>query len=402
MAGSVLVVDDQPGVRRALSVELSRADFDVIEARDGLEGWDQFREHQPDLVITDLVMPRSDGQEFLERIAAESDVPVLLYSSRATVRTAVDAIRAGAIDFLSAADSSIEEIVESARRAVQSRRSQNESILISNNLVGSSDAMNRLRERVQYQLPLRTPLLVLGQPGTGRRSVVRLVHELGGEVDEIEMVECALEPDRRPEDTTGPVYLRGIEHLSVDTQRAWAEELSIHESRSFQECRRLYASSVPAVATIGQSKISEDLCRKLRPHSLTLPTLQERHGDIPELAEALVQDLAKAVRRDVRLSRGAHKLLEGQNWPGQLHQLRELLQKAVTYSPGREIQEPLVQELLRENELSIGQFRSEHSRQERERLINAMRETGGNIRRTAELLDKSRPAVYRLLKKYEL
>ena len=133
-----------------------------------------------------------------------------------------------------------------------------------------------------------------------------------------------------------------------------------------------------------------------------MPTLQERSGDLALLVDRLVAQLADGGGRQISLSNASRNLLEGQHWPGQVAQLNEVLGRAVAFSPGREIQTELLEEILKEGQLSVDQIRSESNKRERELLISTMQETGGNIKRTAEILGKSRPAIYRSLKKYWL
>jgi DNA-binding response OmpR family regulator len=104
-------------LRQALCIELVDAGFKVVEAANGEEALEQFRASNPDVVITDLVMPECDGQQLLERLKSESDVPVLLFSSQGSVQSAVAALKSGANDFLSSSDVSVEEIVECTGRA---------------------------------------------------------------------------------------------------------------------------------------------------------------------------------------------------------------------------------------------------------------------------------------------
>jgi DNA-binding NtrC family response regulator len=403
MADSVLVVDDQTRVRHALAVELGRADFEVIEAADGLEGWDKFCQHQPDLVITDLVMPVGDGQQLLEKITADSNVPVLLYSSCATVRSAVNAIRVGAVDFLSSADSTIEEIVASAKDAIRSRDPNGCAAVLRQKLVGESAAMKRLRERILVVVSLRTPVFVLGEPGTDKDAVVRVLHDLDASREgELCIVDCAQNSDAAAFDSDAAVFLRNVESLTVGVQADWAQVLAQREARMFDLGPRMFASSTRAATSHDRSSMHEELRKRLSPNPLMVPTLQERSGDLPELVVAMVLELAQIAGREVCLSEASKTWLEGRNWPGQEAQLKEVLRRAVAFSPGREIQTKLLEEILSESELSVAQFRNEQGRQERERLIATMHTTGGNIKRTAELLGKSRPAVYRLLKKYQI
>ena len=111
MRGTVLVVDDHASARRALANELEDAGFEVVEAADGAEAWAIFRRGAPDVVITDLVMPRSDGLDLLSRIRSQSDVPVILFTARGSVASAASAFKGGADDFVASPDVDAEGLV---------------------------------------------------------------------------------------------------------------------------------------------------------------------------------------------------------------------------------------------------------------------------------------------------
>ena len=111
MRGTVLVADDQPLARRALATELKDAGFDVCEAENGAEAWERFRGRQPDVVITDMVMPRSDGLDLLSRIRAVSEVPVILFTAHGTAQTAAAAFKSGADEFICSPDVEIGDLV---------------------------------------------------------------------------------------------------------------------------------------------------------------------------------------------------------------------------------------------------------------------------------------------------
>ncbi|GAG14000.1 unnamed protein product, partial [marine sediment metagenome] len=183
MRGTVLVVDDRARPRRALATELEDAGFAVVQAADGAEAWEQFRHHSPDVVITDMVMPRSDGLDLLSQIRSCSDVPVILFTARGSVESAATAFKAGADDFVSSPDVEVEGLVALVERAISGASPSLELGDLEQRLVGRSRAILRLREQISGLAPLRTPVLVSGEPGTGRDTVVRALHELGATAD---------------------------------------------------------------------------------------------------------------------------------------------------------------------------------------------------------------------------
>ncbi len=398
---TVLVVEDHDRVRRALAAELRRADFKTLEAADGEQGWEEFCSGQPDLVITDLVMPTCDGQSFLERIVAESSVPVIMYSSRGTIRAAVDALKAGAVDFLPSEDATIDDIVSRARAAIESHRNQSGHQQLEEQLVGSSSQVRRLRQGITSVLHLPDPVLVIGEPGSGRGEIVEILHSLSGETSaKLREIPCTREPGSLPIEGEGPVFLRDIDRLEEGAQGAWARHLVRYRQSASNNTSRVFASTSLSLHSLESAGFHQGLFRLLSPCALLVPSLRARTEDLGVIAETLVERFARRVEREVTLTSEARQLIQLREWPGNLAQLSRVLQRAVTFSHGRTIQAGNLKEILAEEELNASQFRDERNNREREALIRTMRETGGNVKRTAEILGKSRAAIYRLLEKH--
>ena len=309
--GLVLVVDDRARPRRALAHELEDAGYAVVEAEDGAEGWRLFGQHRPDVVISDVVMPRSDGLELLNRIRASSDVPVLLFTARGSVQSAASAFKAGADDFVASSDVSVEDLVSLVDRAVTGNRPTREHAELAGRLVGTSDAMHRVRERVSALAPLRTPVLVSGEPGTGRDAVVAALHELGSTArEDFAHIECAgFEPGERLP-ATGAIYLDGVESLSAPAQRYWAKRVADSASDNLRDPVRLLASaSEQFVGLVRAGAFDPELAGVLLRIVIELPALRERTEDIPDLADALVRRATAQIGRQVRLSPAAKETL---------------------------------------------------------------------------------------------
>jgi DNA-binding NtrC family response regulator len=137
MPHTVLVVDDQARARRALAAELEDAGFQVLEAGDGEEAWDCFQNERPDLVITDMVMPRADGLELLSRVRSRSETPVLIFTAYGSVESAVSALKGGAQEFVVSPDVEVEDLVEFVRSALAHRETSDRGRELELRLVGS-------------------------------------------------------------------------------------------------------------------------------------------------------------------------------------------------------------------------------------------------------------------------
>jgi DNA-binding NtrC family response regulator len=402
MRGTVLLVDDLARPRRALAAELEDAGFEVIQAADGEEAWRRFRQRKPDVVITDLVMPRSDGLDLLGRIRSRSDVPVILFTARGSVESAASAFKAGADEFVSSPDVGVEALVELVASAAAGHRAPEAPPELEARLVGESRAMARIRERVAAMAPLRTPVLVSGEPGTGRDTVVRALHELGTTAG-TELLRIGPGPPAASRELAkdGAVYLDGIEGLSPEQQSQWTAFLARAEATGFRDGPRVFASTAgPIAGPVPDLGVYQELRSTLLRFAIELPPLRAIPEDIPRIADALVAKIGAHVGRKIRLSASAREFLAAQSWPGNLRQLERLLERATAFSRGRQIRRQVVKEILAELEDSLASIREQHRTLERNRLLRAIQDTGGNITKTAERLGRSRSAVYRLIEKH--
>jgi DNA-binding NtrC family response regulator len=402
MRGTVLLVDDLARPRRALTAELEDAGFAVIQASNGDEAWKEFCRHRPGVVITDIVMPRSDGLELLNRIRSRSDVPVILFTARGSVQMAASAFKAGADEVVSSADVEVEGLVELVANAMGGACHSQELPGLEARLVGKSRAMSRIRERISGLAPLRTPVLVAGEPGTGRDTVVRALHELGatagGELVRIDTGAFS-QRDRCPR--SAAVYLDGIERLSPEAQSYWVDRVAQAEAEGFRSGPRILASTAgPLSSPIHGGDVYQELRGALLRFAVELPPLRVVREDIPEIAGALVRKISASVGRKTRLSVAARELLATQRWPGNARELERVLERAIAFSRGRQIRRQVVKEILAELEESLASIREQHSALERDALLRAIQETGGNVTQTAERLGKSRSAIYRLIEKH--
>ena len=398
MRGTVLIVDDLDRARRALAREIQGAGFDVIEASNGEEGWHSFSRERPDAVLTDLVMPGSDGHELLRRIRSQSDdVPVLLFSANGGVSAAVSALKAGADDFISSAGTKIEEIVERLTAAMAARGGAPESPELESRLVGKSRGMAEVRRRIASLAPLSTPVLVIGEPGTGRDTTVQALHELGSTAKgELARIDCRSLAAGSGLPACAALYLDHVDQLGEDAQANWEERLAGHINGGSARHPRVFASA----SDPWLGRLRPGLRERLLRISVELPALRERTEDIPELADILVRRIGSRVGRRAELTRAAKALLAEQPWPGNVAQLGQVLERAIAFGHGEELRRPTVERVLADACVCIGRLRQRREARERLELLEALWDTEGNVTHAAQRLGKSRSAIYRMIEKY--
>jgi DNA-binding NtrC family response regulator len=404
MDRTVLVVDDRATPRRLLASELAEAGFRVLEAADGRDAWARFRAEPPDLVITDLVMPRSDGIELVGRIRAHSRVPVIVFTAHGSVDAAVAALKSGADEFVASSDVDVDDLVALADRFLVRPATRDVAAALAERLVGESPALRRVRERVAGLASLREPVLVSGEPGSGRDTVARALHDLAPRARGPFVVlppERADAPDALP--GGGTVYLDEVERFSPDAQRRFADELA-RGSAGGSAGPRFVASSGPGLgARMAEGAFDRDLGARLLRFEVALPPLRERPEDVPRLARLLLERAGRALGRPgMRFETRALERLRREHWPGNVAELTGIVEKLVGFATGLAIGRQEVDEVLAEFRLSVASLRERAACEERRRVVEALRETGGNVTRAAERLGRSRAALYRLVEKHGL
>jgi DNA-binding NtrC family response regulator len=267
-------------------------------------------------------------------------------------------------------------------------------------LVGRSRALRRLRQRIEGTAPLSIPVLLTGEPGSGRSTVAGLLHAFGptsgGHLVSIDASSFA--PERGvPFGST--VYLRGVERLPRRAQAWWLDRLRAPQlSGAGSQVRWLAStcnsSSIRALAP----DFDPELERLLLRFSIRIPPLRERRADLPMIASDLCARIGRAVGREgVSFSHRAVELLAHCHWPGNVRELEDVIGRAIVFSPHPVIGRALVEDVIAERGESIDAMRAGRALLEREQLIEGLRASGGNVTRTAEALGKSRTAVYRLI-----
>lgn len=402
MPETVLVVNDQQGIRRILQDQFERAGFSVLVARDSSEGWTHVLESAPDLVITDLFSEQPSDRSFAERVLRRAGVKVLVVSSHGSVKEAVAAIKAGAVDFLSLRDHSLEEVVSLAKRAIEKQLAPNPHSILEGILVGETTPMRRLRERVLSLASLRAPVLVAGESGTGRSTVIRAIHALGtSSALELRSIDCRSDVDALPPEAKGhAILLRGIEFLSPTSQARWADALTAEPFAEARSPARVFASSEQPLHVLQRGALHSGLWRRLMVHAVELPALRDISADIDSIADAIIMRLRRELQRPVELEPRARRRVREYEWVGNVAQLHDTLARASVLSRGCRISLATVEEALGQQSVSIPKLKREHDIRQRQTLIETLRHCGGNKSETARRMKIHRNSVYRLISKH--
>jgi two-component system NtrC family response regulator len=296
----------------------------------------------------------------------------------------------------------VDELVNLARSALAARDVARHPSGLAQRLIGRSRAMARVRERVAGLGPLWAPVLVTGEPGSEQATVVEALHEFGATsgLDLLRVDAASFTPEVAIPERCA-IHLERVEDLGPGAQRFWSRYVA-SEPRSPRERVRILASSECSLAVrIGEGGFERSLGEALLRFQIHVPPLRARPEDIPEISSSLLDRLGRGVgRRGMRLSAEAGELLAQRKWPGNVRELEATLERAIAFSRSRELRRSVLEDVLAETEESLASIRRHRSEVEREALLAAIRRTGGNVTQTAEMLGKSRSAIYRLIEKH--
>jgi two-component system nitrogen regulation response regulator NtrX len=267
-----------------------------------------------------------------------------------------------------------------------------------NPLIGSSPALRRLVHQLRGLSSLPFPVLFTGEPGSGRRQAARALHAAGPaaaapllELDARDPLPQGGLPAR------GGVILFGIERLAPDAQSYWAR---IARGRALGP-RLLATAPASFAARAASDEFDPELLAALLRFSVHVPPLRQRRADVAELAHHFAAETARELGRpEQRLSDGAVALLREAHWFGNVAELRRVIERTLAFSVGGEVSADEVGAVLGEVRPSVDALRERHRVEERETLLRALAEHGGNIARAAQSLGRSRAALYRLAEKH--
>jgi DNA-binding NtrC family response regulator len=438
-AQRILVVDDEADIRGLLGEILAEEGYEVEVAADAASARRAVARQEPDLVLLDIWMPDTDGITLLREWSEKHTLrcPVVMLSGHGTVETAVEATRLGALDFVEK-PLSIAKLLRTVERALEAgrKRRQAQRTLIPPLVapVGKSKLMQKLREQVQQVAGHDAPVLLVGEPGTGREAFARYMHSLGPRASgPFVVVTCASLDDataavqlrgREADDTVEPgcyeqaaggtLFLGGIEDLSAGAQRMMLADL---ERGGFQReggSQRLpFSMRIVAGAGPGHDGpaggVRRDLLAHLEVITIRIPPLREYAEDVPDLlrhyVDRLVDEEGMPFRR---FSVAAQNRLRNYPWPGNVRELRNLVQRVLIIGGPEEIgldeiEQQLVtqqapDEPLVKQDLLALPLREAREQFERAYLLQQLMLCGGKVGLLAKRVGMERTHLYRKLR----
>jgi two-component system, NtrC family, nitrogen regulation response regulator NtrX len=448
MAGEhILIVDDEPAIQSTLKGVLEDEGYRVSAVGSGAEALLRIAEDAPDLVFLDIWMSGLDGLETLERIKRlRADAAVVMISGHATIETAVKATKLGAYDFIEK-PLSLEKTLLTAARAIEHARLARENAQLRERLdlewdiVGQSPVVQALRQQIAIAAPTTGRVLIHGENGSGKQLVARAIHQLSTRVEQpFVEVNCAAIPEELIESELfghekgaftgavarrkgkfeaaagGTLFLDEIGDMSLKTQ---AKVLRALEEQAFErvggkdtikvDVRVIAASNHDLPELIAGGRFREDLFYRLNVIPIEVPPLRERKEDIPLLINHfVVRFAAENGKRPKTVSVEALAYFLSYDWPGNIRELRNMVERLVIMTPGDIIGPDDLPAPLRPKDLAAGGDAKERTLKEareafeRAYILGELRANDWNMTRTAERLGIERSHLYRKLKTYAI
>ncbi|MBN8663595.1 MAG: sigma-54-dependent Fis family transcriptional regulator [Chitinophagales bacterium] len=367
----ILVIDDERAIRNVLKDILTNEGFQVEEAADGEEGWKKFQANNYDLVLCDIKMPKMDGLEFLQQAtAAKQDIPIIMISGHGTIETAVDAVKKGAFDYISKPPD-LNRLLVTIRNAVDrtvlvaETKTLKRKISRVQEIVGESEAIQKIKETIEKVAPTDARVLVTGQNGTGKELVARWLHEkslrANGPIVEVncaaipaELIESELFGHEKGSFTSaikqrigkfeqangGTLFLDEIGDMSLSAQakvlRALQEGKITRvggDKEIAVDVRVIAATNKDLLKEVEEKNFRLDLYHRLGVILIHVPSLNERKDDIPLLVDKFLQAIAEEYGQARKsIDKKAVAALQQHNWTGNIRELRNVVERLIILS----------------------------------------------------------------------
>ncbi|PPD43509.1 MAG: DNA-binding response regulator [Methylobacter sp.] len=448
---TILVVDDEPKMRRVLEIMLTQMDYCVLQAADGREAFDILTERTADLVITDLRMPNLDGIGLLRQLREKNnDIPVIVVTAYGTVESAVDAMKYGASDYI-VRPFELDAVEAAVQRALRLGKVQRENRYLRQQVdqgwrgfIGTSQAMQQVYKQIEQVAATKTGVLIQGETGTGKELVARAIHNASSRAKALFVsINCAAIPAEILESELfgyskgaftgankerigkfeladgGTLFLDEITEMDINLQ---AKLLRVLQERTLErlgsnrtisvDVRVIAASNRNPRQAIVDHKLREDLFYRLNVFTIALPPLRERREDILPLAHFFLEKHARDFGFSFNgIEADAEACLSAYSWPGNVRELENMMERAIVLSGGKMIgiehlpsdvleDSAPPQPLLIDQSIACAGLNRQVEQLEKQLIQQALASTGDNKAKAAQMLEISERSLWYKIKKY--
>jgi len=449
----IMIIDDEPDMLENCSRILERSHYTCITTGNPLEAGRLFSSERPALVLTDLMMPKKDGMAILRELREiDPSVLVIVFTAYSSVQSAVDAMKAGAFDFISKPFSADQLIVTVDRAIKQKRleeenrnlRTQIETTYGMDRIIGSSMAIRKVFELINKVARTDANILIYGESGTGKELTARSIHINSNRrdkafvpVDCVSLSENILEselfghekgaftgahiskPGLFELSDGGTFFLDEIGKIKLSIQ---AKLLRVLQEKQFRrvgggdlinvDFRVISTTNIDLNRAIAEGKFIEDLFWRLNVITIEMPPLRERQGDIELLANHFVHEFSRKNKKDIRgISGEAMAILQGYQWPGNIRELQNVIERATSLTDSQYIMQSDLHENMLDHSASLEQIKSLPFKSAKRKWLESfekkyfsdlLKDANGNISRAAQNAGIDRKTIYRLMKRHGL
>ncbi len=434
-AGKLLIVDDEKDIRNLMEEIFVEEGYQVETAANGVQAQNAWRKTLPDVIFLDVWMPDIDGISLLKDMQTEhvlEHAKVIMMSGHGTIETAIEATKLGAYDFLEK-PLSLAKLIVTAERALEHNRLNQENRQLKQKQpeqflpIGKSKIIIQLRDTIERLSKFTMPILISGEPGTGKHHIARALHKTSGrkghavvEISAIDFNRLVNEADHDSlrkllrEAHNGTLVIANLEQLTSVSQNILADLIqkqTYQESPSSEsiamDIRLIALSKNDLEHSVLAGAFREDLYQRLKVMPIHLPALRQHTEDIPELVEYFVNHFVTLEGLEYRhVTVPAQNILRQYGWPGNLKELKNLIQRILILGQGdvtdTEIKNALIKTENATEQVSAVDtsllLKEAKDKLEGAYLSQLLRETGGNVSETAKRSGIDRTNLYRKLK----
>jgi DNA-binding NtrC family response regulator len=446
--GNILIVDDEKDICMALNILLTKEGFSVKEAYNGEQALERIKTENFDVIMTDIKMEKVDGFEVLreaQKISPESSV--IMMTAFASVGSAVEAMRAGAADYITKPFIN-DEIRLTIRRLIQSRDLRMENQILRQelsqrreafvNIIGSSEPIQKVFSFMEKVIPNKSNILITGESGTGKGLVAQAIHDAGPRKDKpFISINCGAIPENlleselfghkkgaftsANEDKKGLITMAHSGTLFLDEIGELPQALQVKLLHVIQtkeltpvgdtrvitvDVRIIAATNADLMQRVKEGRFREDLFYRLNVIEIRMPSLRERSDDIPVLIKHYLQIYATEAGKAVKdIDYEAMQALLAYEWPGNIRELRNTIERATVLADGEVItihDLPDKFRTLNVEGVSTSSLRQALDNFEREYVRRSLMENKGNKETTSTKLGIDLATLYRKLKKLRI
>jgi DNA-binding NtrC family response regulator len=447
----ILIVDDNESLRYTLENVLDEAGFGTKSVADGVSAIEEVKSKTYDLIICDMKLPKMDGMQILKEIRKiDENIPFVILTAFGDIKNAVEAMKKGATDYLTKPFDN-EGMILTIRKALEMKylnkeleilRKKSDDSYKGSGIIGASPKMLEVFEQVKIVAPTNLTVLIQGESGTGKEVIANMIHRMSGRPSgPFVAVDCGAIPESLIESELfghekgaftdakaqrtgkfeqangGSIFLDEITNLSDPNQikllRAIQERkiTRIGGKKAVSlDVRILTATNIRLADAVNMKKFRADLYYRLNEFHLDLPPLRERKEDIPLLIKNFIKDANEELNKKVEnVSEEVMNKILAHKWPGNVRELRNAMRRAVLLSQGNTIDHiNIADDVETARTITITDdsetltFEDSTKKAEKDAILKALAEAGGNKSKAAKILNMNERTFYRKLKSLEI